>query len=235
MPAATHVPDIEHMLKNISKKKASTADDEQTRVPRMRSNREQYTWVRCSTSLRFCRALLYSWFACKAQRMKEGWGETEFHDYFIKEYLYPARVQPAVYGVDEVLTARWFYGLGSPLASGHCPTWQTTEQSHRQFKRALTDSAQRTVLTVLASVKETVELWSSERTTEEDAYSLFTLQGFTASRPTRPDAWMVSGKLLHTIRVPGQAVTMLPAIKRLLEAEISSFLIFTGAQDFKKI
>ncbi|CAE7223109.1 unnamed protein product [Symbiodinium sp. CCMP2456] len=154
---------------------------------------------------------------CLLQRMREGWRETEFTDYFIKEYLYTARVQPAIYGVEEVLTARWFYGLSSPLASGHCPTWQTTEQSHRQFKRALTDAAQRTLLMVLESVKETVDLWSSERTTEENAYALFCPPGNMASRPTRPDKWMVSGKLLHTVRVPGQQVTMLPTIKRLLE------------------
>ena len=220
IPSAKHIPDIDHMIKNFGKSKIKNVNGEEVRVPRMRSKRERYL-----ASLLHIVALLPStslFLVCLQtllQRMKQGWNEAEFHDYFVKEYLYPVQVRPAVYGIEQAHAARWWYGLSSAVAAGHCPTWQTTEQSHRQFKRALTDSAERTVLTVLETVKETVELWSSQRTTEEDSYALFCPPGFMASRPIRPDTWMVSGKLLHTVRLPGQGVTMLPTIKRLLEAE----------------
>ena len=111
----------------------------------------------------------------------------------MKQYLYKARVPEASFGVEEVFSARWYYGSQSHVAQGHPPSMRAPEQCHRQFKRCLTDSPERTLLHVLDSLKESVDLWSSSRTRQEVDYTPFTCPGHCALRPCRPDEWMLTG------------------------------------------
>ena len=147
-------------------------------------------------------------------RMKNGWHEVEFHDFFVKQYLYKARLPEDTFGISEVLAARWFYGSTSHVAAGHPPSMQTPEQCHRQFRRCLTDPPERTLLQVLDSLQESVDLWGSACTRQEADYTLFTCHGHCASRPCRPDEWMLTGGRLYQRRCPGAAVQLLPTIAR---------------------
>lgn len=214
-----HVPDMEHMIANITTKKKTTAlDGSEIRVPRMKSRDVKvvppylHTMALLPTSGLFLVAL-----RTFLTRIKDGWEEPAFHDYIINQYLYRASLRPAVVGESEAWAAKWWHGASGPVAAGFPPSQQTVEQSHRHFKRCITDAPGRTVIDVLESLKEVVALWTSTRSSEAKSYTLLTPTGCTAVVPTRPDGWMLRGLPLHRLRAPG-GVRLLPTIKRILEA-----------------
>ena len=214
-----HVPDMEHMIANITTKKKTTAEDgSEIRVPRMKSRDVKvvppylHALALLPTSALFLVAL-----RAFLTRVKNGWQEPAFHDYIISQYLYRASLRPAVTGETEAWAAKWWHGASGPIAAGFPPSQQTVEQSHRHFKRCITDAPGRTVIDVLESLKEVVALWTSTRSSEAKSYTLLTPAGCTAVVPTRPDGWMLRGLPLHRLRAPG-GVRLLPTIKRILEA-----------------
>ncbi|CAE7362971.1 unnamed protein product, partial [Symbiodinium microadriaticum] len=221
MPGARHVQDLEHMLKNLAKSSVKTVTGEEIRVPRL-----------CTRPLRVVASYIHTiallpsvslFLVCLGtllDRIKTGWGEEPFHDFFVQQYLYKASIQEAVYGVSEVLTGRWWYGMSSHLACGHAPSMQTPEMAHRQVKRALTDAPGRSLLTVLQSLKEAVSLWTSDRSMEQDSFTLLTPNGRTSVRPCRPDSWMLGNRRLwrHRVEVLWQSLQTkrLDAVRDLL-------------------
>ena len=219
MPRCVWVPDIDHMFKNMAKTNLVEESGEMVRVPRLKSRdiRVVHKYMDMLAMLPTTSLFLVT-LRVFLDRIKNGWQEVEFHDFFVKQYLYKARVQEATFGVEEVLAARWYYGNQSHVAQGHPPAMQTPEQCHRQFKRCLTDSPERSLLQVLDSLKESVDLWSSSRTRQEADYTLFTCAGHCASRPCRPDEWMLTGSQLYQRRCPGAGVQLLPTIARIQEA-----------------
>ncbi|CAE7908113.1 unnamed protein product [Symbiodinium microadriaticum] len=197
LPGARHVQDLEHMLKNLAKSSLKTVTGEEIRVPRL-----------CTRPLRVVASYIHTvallpsvslFLVCLGtlpDRIKTGWGEEPFHDFFVQQYLYKASIQEAVYGVSEVLTGRWWYGMSSHLACGHAPSMQTPEMAHRQVKRALTDAPGRSLLTVLQSLKEAGSLWTSDRSAEQDSFTLLTPNGHTSVSQTAP----LHPGLLHAMR-----------------------------------
>ncbi|CAE7353151.1 unnamed protein product [Symbiodinium microadriaticum] len=118
MPRCVWVPDMDHMFKNMSKTNLVEENGETVRVPRLKSRDirvvQKYMDMLAmlpTTSLFLVTMRVF------LDRMKNGWQEVEFHDFFVKQYLYKASVPEATFGVQEVLSARWYYGCQSWAAS----------------------------------------------------------------------------------------------------------------------
>ena len=213
------VPDMEHMFQNMAKTSLATEDGEKVRVPRLKSRDVGVVKSYLNMlALLPTMSLFIVTLRVFLDRMKNGWNEPEFHQFFVKQYLYRARLPAETFGVGEALMARWHYGSTSTISPGHPPSMQTPEQCHKQVKRCLTDSPERSLLQVLDSLKESIDLWSATRTTDEAAYTLFTPPGHCASRPCCPDEWMLAGSQLYQRRCPGANVQLLPTIARIQEA-----------------
>ena len=147
MPRCVWVPDMDHMFRNMAKSNLVEENGETVRVPRLKSRdiRIVQKYLDMLAMLPTMSLFLVT-LRVFLDRMKNGWHEVEFHDFFVKQYLYKARLPEDTFGISEVLAARWFYGSTSHVAAGHPPSMQTPEQCHRQFKRCLTDSPERTEL-----------------------------------------------------------------------------------------
>ena len=111
---------MDHMFKNMAKTNLVEENGETVRFPRVKSRDirvvQQYMnmlAMQPTSSLFLVTARVF------LNRMKKGWQEVEFHDFFVKQYLYKARVPEAAFGVEEVFSARWYYGSQSHVAQGH--------------------------------------------------------------------------------------------------------------------
>ena len=143
------------MVTNIAKKKTTaTLDGQEIQIPKMTHRPVQvvvpyiHAIARLPTSTLFLVSL-----RTFLTRIKDGWQEKAWHDYFVSQYLYRAAIKPVLCGESEALAAKWWYGSKSPISAGHVLSQQTVEQAHRHFKRCITDAPGRTLIDVLESLR----------------------------------------------------------------------------------
>ncbi|CAE7245908.1 unnamed protein product [Symbiodinium microadriaticum] len=218
LPSIVHVPGMEHMIRNLNKKSLKTENGTRQAVPRLTARPlsvvSKYLYVIAGLPTLSLHVVALQVFL---ERVRVGWQEATWEQYFRKQYTYLARFVKADYGLEQATVGRWWFGMSSPLCHGHCSSQQQAEQSHKHLKRSLCDAKDRTVKEVLSTLVEAVDLWT-DRSDEENSFHLFTSPGNTASFPTCPDDWMVDRMpKMFRVRAAGLGVKMLPCIQRLVE------------------
>ena len=146
LPSIVHVPGMEHMIRNLNKKSLKTENGTRQAVPRLTARPlsvvSKYLYVIAGLPTLSLHVVALQVFL---ERVRVGWQEATWEQYFRKQYTYLARFVKADYGLEQATVGRWWFGMSSPLCHGHCSSQQQAEQSHKHLKRSLCDAKDRTV------------------------------------------------------------------------------------------
>ena len=138
---------------------------QQKRAPHL-TTRSIWAFLNIHARLVFCPSATYFHVCLSAviSRIREVWGDSNWADYFLKEYCAQKSCNPAIYGVSTMWAADWYSG---PSAA---PEWQpmppssqqAPEQFNSKFKRDLRSQGPLTTHeAVLQSLLACVDTWLS--------------------------------------------------------------------------
>ena len=136
------------------------------------------------------------------------WGEQQWHDYFVREYVDRCTLSDAdqrTFGRRELFMPHWWSGAGNCRRwnqPGHPASQQAAEQQNSKIKKDIREHAPERKLTthqaVVTSIQGCLRTWLRPIQAVDAASTLspVTLMGLPGgvqlSRPDRPDAWMLA-------------------------------------------
>ena len=103
-------------------------------------------------------------------RMCSHWDEdTWTNEYFFRMCMGARKLNAAAvveFGVPELITSHWHYGVGAGCVDGHGAFQQTPEQGHSNFKRLVPPAS--TLLGTLQNVEKAIGVWTGEPSDDEE-------------------------------------------------------------------